>query len=94
MDVCAKVEEYGDIPSKAIHHQTIQRRPNLFHYVTDPRIPPTNNATVRGIREIVVHRKVCSSLRAKNTMIWLGNLFSCVPWREMDVTVEMAKYLG
>ena len=91
------VEKYKDIPElKKFITKLSNARPDLFHFVTDPRIPPTNNDAERGLREIVVHRKVRGSIRAENTMTWLGNLFSCVStWRaqKMNVTAELAKCL-
>ena len=33
----------------------------LFRFVTDPRVPPTNDAAERGLREIVVHRKLAQA---------------------------------
>ncbi len=52
--------------------------PNLFRFVLDPRIPSTNNAAGRGLREIIVHRKIRGGIRAERTMELMGNLFSCV----------------
>ena len=90
-------EKYKDVPElEAFITKLSNARPNLFHFVTDPRIPPTNNNAERGLREIVVHRKVRGSARAENTMTWLGNLFSCIStWRakKLDVSAELVKYL-
>ena len=69
---------------------------DLFRFVLDPRIPSTNNAAERGLREIVVHRKIRGSIRSKNTMRWLGNLFSCVTtWQQrgIDHLSEIARYV-
>ena len=52
--------------------------PGLFRFVTDPSIPATNNAAERGLRELVVHRKVRGSIRSEKTMDWLANIFTCV----------------
>ena len=58
---------------------------DLFQFVLDPRIPPTNNAAERGLREIVVHRKIRGSIRSRETMQWMGNLFTCVTtWKAMN----------
>ena len=38
---------------------------DLFRFVLDPRIPSTNNAAERGLREIVVHRKIRGSIRQR-----------------------------
>ena len=68
---------------------------DLFRFVLDPRIPPTNNAAERGLREIVVHRKVRGGIRAKETMTWMANFFSCVmTWKnkKLDYLAEIAKY--
>ena len=69
---------------------------DLFRFVLDPRIPSTNNAAERGLREIVVHRKIRGSIRSKDTMRWLGNLFSCVTtWQQrgIDHLSEIARYV-
>ena len=91
------VAKYKDVPELKSFITTLSRaRPDLFHFVTDPRLPSTNNAAERGLREIVVHRKVRGSIRAEATMTWMGNLFSCVStWRErgMDVQEELVKYI-
>ena len=91
------VLKYGDVPElKRFITRLSNARPNLFHFVTDPRIPPTNNAAERGLREIVVHRKIRGSIRAESTMTWMGNLFSCVStWlqHKMDVSAELTKYI-
>ena len=71
-------------------------RNNLFQFVLDPEIPSTNNAAERGLREIVVHRKVRGGIRAKETMTWMANLFSCVmTWKNTgrDYLAEIAKYI-
>ena len=68
---------------------------DLFRFVTDPRVPSTNNAAERGLREIVVHRKIRGAIRSEDTMRWLGNLFTCVTtWqmRGIDHLAELAKY--
>ena len=67
---------------------------DLFQFVLDPRIPPTNNAAERGLREIVVHRKIRGSIRSRETMQWMGNLFTCVTtWKAMnkDYLAEIVK---
>ncbi len=51
---------------------------NLSGFVLNPRIPPTNNIAERGLRKIVVHRKIRGAMRAAETMAWMGHLFTCV----------------
>ena len=68
---------------------------DLFRFVLDPTIPPTNNAAERGLREIVVHRKIRGSIRAEETMTWLANFFSCImTWKnkKMEYLAEIVKY--
>ena len=68
---------------------------DLFRFVLNPNIQPTNNAAERGLREIVVHRKIRGGIRAKETMTWLANFFSCVmTWKnnKLDYLAEIAKY--
>ena len=69
---------------------------DLFEFVVDPRIPPTNNIAERGLREIVVHRKIRGAIRAAETMEWMGYLFTCVTtWEAQgkDYREELVKYV-
>ena len=68
---------------------------DLFRFVLNPNIPPTNNAAERGLREIVVHKKVRGDIRAEETMTWMANFFSCImTWKNkgLDHIAELAKY--
>ena len=68
---------------------------DLFRFALNPNIPPTNNAAERGLREIVVHRKVRGGIRAEETMTWMANFFSCImTWKNkgLDHIAEIAKY--
>ena len=68
---------------------------DLFRFVLNPNIPPTNNAAERGLREIVVHRKVRGGIRAEETMTWMANFFSCImTWKNKGLNhiAELAKY--
>ena len=70
--------------------------PNLFRFVTDPSIPATNNAAERGLRELVVHRKVRGSIRSEKTMDWMANIFTCVTtWkaRGADYMAQVTAYV-
>ena len=69
---------------------------DLFRFILDPCIPPTNNAAERGLREIIVHRKIRGSIRSEDTMEWLGCLFTCITaWKMHDLNPlkEMAAYI-
>ena len=90
------VARYADDPIlKKFMRKVGNTGSDLFRFVLDPRIPPTNNAAERGLREIVVHRKIRGGIRAKETMTWLANFFSCVmTWKikKLDYLDEIAKY--
>ena len=69
---------------------------DLFEFVLDPRIPPTNNIAEHGLREIVVHRKIRGTIRAAESMEWMGYLFTCVTtWEAQgkDYRKELVKYV-
>ena len=69
---------------------------DLFRFILDPQIPPTNNAAERGLREIVIHRKIRGSIRSEDTVEWLGYLFTCITtWKMcgLDPLKEMAAYI-
>ena len=71
-------------------------RPDLFVYVIDPTVPSTNNPAEKKLREPAVHRKVRGAIRSEDTMVWLGNLFTCImTWRSTgaDLRCELAKYV-
>ena len=68
---------------------------DLFAFVLDPRVQPTNNAAERGLREIVVHRKIRGSLRAEESMEIYGNIFTCIAtWKNqgLDYVKELLPY--
>ena len=70
--------------------------PDLFTFVLNPTAPPTNNPAERGLREIVVHRKVRGQMKSDNTPEVMGNIFTCfTTWkaRGTDHLAEMVKYL-
>ncbi len=41
---------------------------DMFRFVVDPALPPTNNAAEHQIREVVVHRKIRDCIRSEHTM--------------------------
>lgn len=70
--------------------------PDLFTFVLNPAVPPTNNPAERGLREIIVHRKVRGQIKSDNTPEIMGNIFTCfTTWKAQDVDhlAEMLKYL-
>ena len=68
---------------------------DLFVFVINRNVPSTNNAAERGLREIVIHRKIRGGLRSIQSMVSFGNLLSCAEtWklRGMKYLEEMVKY--
>lgn len=68
---------------------------DLFTFVMNRNVPSTNNAAERGLREIVIHRKIRGGIRSIQSMVSFGNLLSCAEtWklRDMKYLDEMARY--
>ncbi len=95
--VSRMIHKYGNDPVVGKFIKKIARaKKDLFRFVLDPNIPSTNNDAERGLREIVVHRKIRGCIRSNKTMEWLGNLFSCVTtWknRNLDRMAELMHYI-
>ena len=50
----------------------------------------------RGLREIVIHRKIRGTLRSEESMENFGNIFTCITtWKNqgLDYLAEMAQYV-
>ena len=81
-DKKAREFEPGDTSEEAVLRVFMTKLDNarryLFTFLVDPRIPPTNNAAERGLREFVVHRKVRGCIRTEETMEWMANIFTCM----------------
>jgi hypothetical protein len=55
---------------------------SLFVFVTEPAVPPTNNAAERSLRPLVVSRKISGGTRSERgttTKMTLASLFGT--WR-------------
>ncbi|MEK7867809.1 MAG: transposase [Candidatus Omnitrophota bacterium] len=46
-----------------------KHRSNLFHFVTNPAVPATNNGTERAIRKAVIIRKISNGNRSEKGAI-------------------------
>ena len=69
---------------------------DLFEFAVDPSIPPTNNIAERGLREIVVHRKIRGAIRAVEAVEWTGYLLTSVmAWKSQgkDHLEELVKHV-
>lgn len=70
--------------------------PDLFTFVLNPAVSPTNNPAERGLREIIVHRKVRGQMKSENMPEVMGNIFTCfTTWKAqgVDHLAEMVKYV-
>ena len=70
--------------------------PDAFHFVLDPRIPPTNNTAERELREFSVQKKIRGSFRSEKSMEAFTNMFTCVTsWKNqgLDYREQLSKYI-
>lgn len=67
---------------------------DLFLFVVDPEVPPTNNAAKRPLRDPVVLRKIRGGLRAVASMLVMSALLTCKTTCELqglDWRAEIAR---
>lgn len=55
-----------------------KHRGNLFHFVTNPAVPATNNGTERAIRKVVIIRKVSNGSRSEKGARILETILSII----------------
>ena len=70
--------------------------PDSFWFVLDPKIPSTNNAAERALREFVIQNRIRGCLRSEKSMSRISNVMTCfATWknRRLDPLAEMCKYL-
>jgi transposase len=58
--------------ARRLHRRLIRDRKHLFMFVTDRRVPPTNNISERHLRPSVIFRKVTNGFRAE----WGGETYA------------------
>jgi transposase len=87
-------------PARAPHATLCQRveryHPELFTFVADPAVPPTNNAAERALRPLVVARKISGGTRSKQgsrTRMVLQSLVATWELRGLDPLAELAALL-
>jgi hypothetical protein len=83
-------------PAGAPHTALCQRieryHPELFTFVADPAVPPTNNAAERALRPLVVARKVSGGSRSSqgsHTRMVLQSVVATWDLRGLDPLAEM-----
>ena len=70
------------VPQRRLCARMVKHLPELFTFVTEPGVPPTNNAAERSLRPLVIARKISGGTRsAQGTRIkmTLASLFGT--WR-------------
>lgn len=53
---------YGEVAQR-LQKSLIKHRDKLWHYIEDPEVPATNNASERALRNVKVKQKVSTSMR-------------------------------
>ena len=80
-----------DVPYRQLATRMLTHLPSLFTFVTEPDVPPTNNAAERSLRHLVVVRKISGGTRSAQgtaTRMALASLFGT--WRVQGINPFMA----
>jgi transposase len=91
-DLLAACRPYLDADAAAAPQAVLCRRiakylPELFTFIADPAVPPTNNAAERSVRHIVIQRKISGGTRSPagtTTLTRLATLFGTWRARGLD----------
>ena len=51
---------------------------DYFRFLTEPNVEPTNNATERQIRPVVIDRKITQGTRGQNGMRWCERIWTTI----------------
>lgn len=83
--LCAPWAEV-EVPHRRLCARILKHLPELFTFVTEPDVPPTNNAAERSLRHLVIARKISGGTRSAagtRTRMTLASLFGT--WRAQGV---------
>lgn len=75
-----------DVPQRRLCARMLKHLPELFTFVTEPGVPPTNNAAERSLRHLVIARKISGGTRSPagtKTRMTLASLFGS--WRAQGI---------
>ena len=89
--LCRPYLEQGGAPPAALCRRIGRHLAELFVFVADPAVPPTNNAAERSLRHLVVSRKVSGGTRSEagtDTKMALATLFGT--WRAQGLDPLLA----
>lgn len=82
----------ADAPQAALCQRVERYHPELFTFVADPAVPPTNNAAERALRPLVIARKISGGTRStqgSRTRMLLQSLIATWDLRGLDSLGEL-----
>ena len=88
--------EPAGVPHAALCQRVERYHPDLFTFVADPAVPPTNNAAERALRPLVVARKISGGTRSQGgsrTRMILQSVVATWELRGLDPLGEMLALL-
>lgn len=94
VDVC---RQPAGAPQATLCQRIARYRTDLFTFVADPAVPPTNNAAERALRPLVVARKVSGGTRSRRgsqTRMVLQSLVATWDLRGLDPVAEFLALLA
>jgi transposase len=83
-------------PQTTLCQRVVRYRTDLFTFVADPAVPPTNNGAERSLRPLVIARKISGGTRSKQgstTRMILQSLVSTWDLRGLDPITEFLALL-
>ena len=91
--LCAPWSEQTEAPQRVLCQRILRHLNGLFVFVTEPAVPPTNNAAERSLRHLVVSRKISGGTRSATgteTKMTLASLFGT--WQLQGINPFTACY--
>jgi hypothetical protein len=85
-----------DSPQTTLCQRVARYRTDLFTFVADPAVPPTNNAAERALRPLVIARKISGGTRSKRgsqSRMILQSLVATWDLRGLDPVAEFLALL-
>jgi hypothetical protein len=95
VDICRA--QPADAPQATLCARIERYRTDLFTFVADPAVPPTNNAAERALRPLVIARKISGGTRSKHgsrTRMVLQSLVATWELRGLDPMTEFVRLLA
>lgn len=84
------------VPHAALCQRVERYHPELFTFVADPAVPPTNNAAERALRPLVIARKISGGTRSSHgtqSRMLLQSVIATWELRGLDPLAEMLTLL-